>query len=130
MLFLLPIISLSLKISSFRKTLSLLTRVSSIKKIKLQSKADIENRLADILIAFKSSLNHIPFKGNCLSQSLCLWWILRGHGINTDLKIGTSKENEVFKAHAWVELNGTPLNDIISVKEEFNMFKQNFQSFD
>lgn len=60
-----------------------------------------------------------PLPGNCLSQSLTLWWMLRRQGFNPDLRLGVSLDGGTFGAHAWVELNGRVLNDAATVGERY-----------
>ena len=48
----------------------------------------------------------------CLSRSLVLWHLLRIRGVSAELRLGVSKPiSGRLLAHAWVELDGEPLND-------------------
>ena len=51
------------------------------------------------------------FKGNCLSQSLALAWLLHRRGIRPELRLGARLTGTTFDAHAWVEFDGRVLND-------------------
>jgi hypothetical protein len=59
------------------------------------------------------------FRGNCLSQSLALWWRLRRRGIATDLRLGATMAGGVLAAHAWVEHKGRVLNDTQDVSSRY-----------
>jgi hypothetical protein len=48
---------------------------------------------------------------SCLAKSLTLWWLLGRQGISSHLRIGIRKEKERFEAHAWVERDGSALNE-------------------
>lgn len=50
-------------------------------------------------------------KGNCLSRSLALCWLLQRHGIAADLRAGGKRVDDTFEAHAWVEVAGVAVND-------------------
>jgi hypothetical protein len=63
---------------------------------------------------------HLFFQPTCLERSLALWWMLRRRGIDAELRIGARKDRANFEAHAWLELNGTILND---ESEEYRDFK-------
>lgn len=63
--------------------------------------------------------------GNCLSQSLTLSWLLSRNGIASDLRIGVRRDKEQLQAHAWVELDGAPLNDRRNVQSYYTMFDTN-----
>ena len=64
---------------------------------------------------------HLPVDGSCLRQSLLVWWLLRRRGMPAELRIGVSKR-DTFAAHAWVDLDGRPINDSADVAERFNAF--------
>ncbi len=59
---------------------------------------------------------------NCLTRSLYLLWLLRRHGISSDLRIGTRREDGHFEAHAWVEVDGQPVNDAPNISQQFTAF--------
>ena len=65
---------------------------------------------------------HGPYRGNCLSRSLVLWWLLRRWGIESDLHIGVRRDTENLDAHAWVEYQGQPLNASEWVHEQYATF--------
>lgn len=64
----------------------------------------------------------LPY-ATCLPQSLTLWWLLRRHGIQSELRLGVRKEGEEFKAHAWVEVDGVALNDRDDVRHRYSAFE-------
>jgi hypothetical protein len=61
-------------------------------------------------------------RANCLQQTLVLWFLLRRHGIESEISFGTRKQAGQVQAHAWVELFGTPLNEDREVCEYFPQF--------
>lgn len=63
---------------------------------------------------------------NCFSTSLLLWFILKKQGLNSEIRIGTRKINNEFKAHAWVEINNIPLNAGLKVRQKFHTFNFDF----
>ena len=46
--------------------------------------------------------------GSCLARSIALVWLLRGHGMPADLRIGVT-DADAFEAHAWVVCGGKAL---------------------
>jgi hypothetical protein len=57
-------------------------------------------------------------KNTCLEKSIALRSMLRRRGIGTVLRIGcTAPEN--FQAHAWLEINGQPINDSPDIATRF-----------
>jgi hypothetical protein len=66
----------------------------------------------------------IIFRSSCLDRSITLWALLRWRKIDGDLHLGVRKDQGNFEAHAWVELNGTVLNDAEDVRERFAAFSK------
>jgi hypothetical protein len=58
----------------------------------------------------------------CLSRSLLLQWFLKRQGIASQLRIGIDKTTSEFKAHAWVECAGAPVNDHPDVAQRYAVF--------
>lgn len=58
-------------------------------------------------------------KGRCLSQSLVMRLLLNREGISSELKIGVRQDDGKFDAHAWLEKEGTLLNDHPSVIADY-----------
>jgi|GEM_PF-359310 len=63
-----------------------------------------------------------PRPATCLERSWVLWWFLRRAGIAGELVIGVRKCGDRLAAHAWVELDGVPLNDAPDVAQHFPPF--------
>ncbi len=71
---------------------------------------------------------HAPYRGNCLSRSLTLWWLLLGQGIQSDLRIGVTRPPAQFEAHAWIEYQGVVINDRLDVGRQYSMFDRPIHS--
>ena len=56
----------------------------------------------------------------CLPRSLLLWHFLQHRGVPAEIRLGvaTPAAGKLF-AHAWVELDGFPLNDRANVHERY-----------
>jgi hypothetical protein len=48
--------------------------------------------------------------------------LLRQAGHDGTLRIGARRSDAGLEAHAWVELNGAPLNDRVDIAERFTPF--------
>jgi len=68
-----------------------------------------------------------PFRGNCLSRSLLLWYLLQCNGIQSNLQIGVRREEDLFLAHAWVEFQGHPLNAQKGIRDLYAAFDEAIQ---
>ena len=62
------------------------------------------------------------YGGTCLDRSVLLWFVLRQHGLEGDLRIGVAYDNGTIDGHAWVEYRGTVLNDAPDIAERFAVF--------
>ena len=49
-----------------------------------------------------------PWRAKCLTRSLALQWILRRHGMESDLRLGVRREGAVVLAHAWIDCAALP----------------------
>jgi transglutaminase-like putative cysteine protease len=58
-----------------------------------------------------------PGRAVCLEQSLALFVLLRRRGVPAALRLGV--QAYPFYAHAWVELDGEPVNEDREVVEKF-----------
>lgn len=56
------------------------------------------------------AVNHSPVRGACLSRSINLWWLMRRRHIDTEIRIGVRGKGDKFRAHAWLEYQGQPIN--------------------
>jgi Transglutaminase-like superfamily len=59
----------------------------------------------------KSAGYHGEMHASCLEESLALWYLLRVAGLQPKVRIGVRKSSGNFEAHAWIELDGSPLNE-------------------
>lgn len=71
-----------------------------------------------------------PFRGNCLSRSLALLWLLRNRGIEADLRLGVRTSEGRLEAHAWVEKNGMPINDSVNIARQYSPLEARASSSD
>lgn len=102
-------IHLLLATAGFARTKSLLERLSRSPTRRRTTPVELEaaRNLAGLAsIAGRHGL--IP--ATCLRQSLLIHFLLRRDGLLPVLKIGVRRQEGVFDAHAWVELDGTPLD--------------------
>ena len=51
----------------------------------------------------------VPLKARCLEQSITLFVLLRRLGVNAEFRLGVQPYH--FRAHAWVECDGKPVNE-------------------
>jgi hypothetical protein len=58
----------------------------------------------------------------CLGRSLVLWFLLRRRGVDAELLIGADATAGVLSAHAWVEVEGQPVNDVPDVRDRYGSF--------
>ena len=101
-----PLVSMSIKLLGIKKTCHLMKKFSNSKPATLE---DTLPNAGFFLKVLRHAVNQTFWKGNCLSRSLVLYWILTRQGITAEFYIGVKTQPQ-FKAHAWVEHKGVPLN--------------------
>src|SRR2546430_15157928 len=107
---LLPLVALSLRWRGFRATQATLQR-SLLNDNQEREAALVSKSAAMIAHMVNAADRHGLVHPSCLAKSLTLWWLLGRQGIPSHLRIGIRKEKETFEAHAWVERDGTELNE-------------------
>jgi hypothetical protein len=65
---------------------------------------------------------YTPGGASCLVRSLALLGLLRRRGIAAELRVGIGKTAPQLEAHAWVEVDGAPLNDAADVAARYPPF--------
>jgi hypothetical protein len=101
---------MGLRIAGFQRWKTMMARLRR-KQMRTAGTAAPLDSVARIARMELAVARHLPFRTNCLEQSLVLLWLLRRRGIPAELRIGARKEANRFQAHAWVEFDGTVLND-------------------
>ena len=104
------LVALSLRWRGFRETQGTLRRFLS--KANPGPDAALASKGAAMTARMVNAADrHGLVHPSCLAKSLTLWWLLGRQGIPSRLRIGIRKEKEKFEAHAWVERDGTALNE-------------------
>jgi len=71
-----------------------------------------------------AAARHFFLRTNCLERSLVLCWLLERRGIDSQLRLGARKEAGRFEAHAWVEVDGSVVNDVYEPHLHFMPFRK------
>ena len=117
----LPIVDLALPLLGFVRLRSLLSRdVSSTTRRTGGPRRGLTPEAQARLIAVAARRG--PWRVGCLRESLLLWWLLRRRGADAELRVGVREAAGGIAAHAWVELDGRPLNDRPDVASRYAPF--------
>ena len=81
-----------------------------------------QNDVLALAEAVNIAARHTPFHATCLTRSLLLCWLLRRHGVASELRIGVNLSSGTLQAHAWVECAGRPVNDRGDITDMFKPF--------
>lgn len=65
---------------------------------------------------------YCPGGASCLVRSLALLGLLRRRGLGAQLRVGVGATAPRLEAHAWVELDGVPVNDAADVAARYPPF--------
>lgn len=119
LLVLLPTLALALRLARFRRVYGMLKKLSRGATTAGSTSAEAELVAAAVVHVNRRVL---PYESRCLLESLAIWWLLRRRGITADLVLGVRTIMGPFEAHAWVEHEGRPLNDIPGVRGVYESF--------
>ena len=106
--FCLPWISFCIRFFGYLPTRNFLSRLVRQTVLRQANTTELEDaqRSAELLLI---AGRHGFIPATCLRQSVLLEYWLQRQGLNAEIKIGVRKQQELFDAHAWVELNGVAL---------------------
>ena len=104
----LPLIEAALRLFDYQQTQRWLERHSRHAGSRRASPSDL-SAAQDLANLASIAGRHGVIKATCLRQSLLLYWLLRRRGLDPQLKLGVRKQDGIFDAHAWVELEGVAL---------------------
>lgn len=123
-LLLLPLTALAIRLLGFKTWQTVLCRLSRIDIAETPRRGistDVE-RIEVTARMVRLAARRGIVRPNCLNQSCVLWWLLRRHGIQSDLRIGVRRQENQFEAHAWVEREGVVISDDEDVHDRFSAF--------
>ena len=124
---LLPLVALSLRWRGFRATQAALQRF--LANDNQQTDAALVSKVVPVTARMVNAADrHGLVHPSCLAKSLTLWWLLGRQGISSCLRIGIRKKEEKFEAHAWVERDGTALNEPDEHHHHYAAFDAAFSS--
>jgi hypothetical protein len=106
---LLPATGLSLRSAGLRSTKDWLERFL-VARGSPPSPMQLAWDVAAIVRAVRIASVYGPYRPTCLPRALVLWALLRRRRVDGELTIGVRKKQSGFEAHAWVMLNGIPLD--------------------
>lgn len=100
---------------------NIINKITNIKLKTICKPANKDFYTDKIIWSVETVANYIPFTNNCLIKSSSIHFMLSLFGIESKLQFGVlkEKENELIKAHSWIESHGK----IYSANTEENYIK-------
>jgi hypothetical protein len=122
----LPLVTVTLRVLSFRRTTALLTRLdlATQRRVANQNEQMVDLCRASYIVSLAAKHSIIPT--SCLPRALTLLWLLNRRGVEAELRVGLRNRAGRLESHAWVESGGLPLNDWSEVSRDFTPFAQSF----
>lgn len=108
-----PAVALLMRVMGYRPAKNLLWRLTA-RRAQNPSTPWSDPNLQNTVQLAAFAADHTIGKPTCLTRSLVLWWMLRGQGIPTEIKIGVRPARaggQKIEAHAWLEKDDRVLND-------------------
>lgn len=69
-----------------------------------------------------STVSRRPYGATCLDRSVFLWFVMRQRGLDGQIRIGVTLDGDILDGHAWVELDGSVVNDDPDIADRFEVF--------
>lgn len=114
-----PITEILIRIIGIQRTIKVISRPQQF--VLIEGNDNLSNA-KNILRALKLGVEQTFWKGNCLSRSIVLHRLLQKNGIPSEFCIGV-RNTPKFKAHAWVEHKGKPLNADQRVHQNYQLIE-------
>jgi hypothetical protein len=109
---LLPMISWSLRLRGCAATQAALSRFLASPGATDRLAADEEAaRVAQTVRMVRAAARYAFGRCTCLERSLTLWSLLQRQGISSNLRYGARKTAGQLEAHAWIDYNGSALDE-------------------
>ncbi len=121
---LLPVTALALRALGLARVQEILARLGSDTSRGGRSTTESVEKARELAGMIDVVARHGILRANCLQRSVLLWALLRGRGIDAELRIGAqqSPDRPVPLFHAWVEFGGAVLNDRADVRQRYVTF--------
>jgi hypothetical protein len=103
---LMPLMSASLRLVGYRRTLRWIERVSPPSALRGATTLAEADRLAGLAAI---AGRHAAVEATCLRQALAVMLVLRRRGVVPSLKFGVDLKGATPDMHAWLELDGQAL---------------------
>ena len=108
---LLPLVHCALFFPGYTRTVKLIEQLAPIRQVPpAPNAAETLKKARQSAQLVSIAARHGFFNASCLRQALLLWWLLRGQGIQSQIRFGTRKSKDQLDAHAWVEVNGEAIS--------------------
>lgn len=114
---LVPLVSISLKLLGFPRTLRWVERTAQGPPLAISPDSAVIGEAARALARVR---RHTPWTGRCLPRALSLWWVLRRRGLAASLNLGARRVGDALEAHAWVVHAGQVIADRATVAQTYD----------
>ena len=123
---LLPVVKVSLRLRGFKKTREFLEKHQARGSAEPSATGASPEAVLGISRMVRAAARYGFVRASCLEESLTLWHLLRKQGHEAKLRIGVRKKAQKFEAHAWVEHDGTALNQAEQMHRHYAAFESEF----
>jgi hypothetical protein len=95
---------------------------STVKRWKVADKPIVQDSVNRVCAAVNFACVWYPKRALCLQRSFVTTNLLRKHGVPAQMVLGAKKLP--FQAHAWVEVNGLPVNERSDVQAIYGVWER------
>ena len=70
-----------------------------------------------------AAVGRLPYSASCLDRSVYLWAVLHVRGVEGHIRLGIERTAAGIEGHAWVEVDGRPVNERPEVVARYAVFE-------
>jgi len=119
---LIPAIEIWMRKSSFQKCQSKLQAIARLLTKKNTKIYTMHDALHIAKLVELGNNRYSFYPADCLTRGLVVQYFLTRHGVESKLCLGVRTITGQFEAHAWVEVDKTPLNEVEPVQDIYTAF--------
>lgn len=127
---LLPMTGAALRIFGFQRWKSALAIMMPRERLNRPVTSDELEYAGEAARMITAAAREGIFRGKCLEKSMVLWFLLCRKRIPAELRIGVRQAAKGLEAHAWVEVQGTVVNDTEDAVHSYAPFSENIASLE
>lgn len=116
-------VSTSLRFLGFVSTMRLVRATCRLRQF-VNPRMAPETKVETLVRAVQCVVRRAPMRITCLPRSSAIYWLLFWYGYQPQIQFGFNASERCSSAHAWVEIDGTPVGEPPGIRSQFTVFRK------